>query len=427
MEDSVPGNRPAVSRRASSWLLLLPMLFFATHGRFWFAGTGDARSPAGYLLFVVVHALVLWAILSKARAVLALAWRMRLMMVLAVLTIVSALWSQDPVRSLSNGTFYLLDTLFALCLVVSYSIEELMELCMMAGAVAGVLSLALVVTLPSVGMAGYTRAPGAWRGLFQDRNTCAMFSVFFLSPALSFGRLGFTYKRFAYVALMALLVLKAEAVTALLVLVAYVTFLVVLRAFRRLGPRTGVAFAMILTPPFLIGGVLLALHSGDLLQLLGRDPTLTGRTEIWAVLFRSIAKRPLLGYGFYAFWLGLAGESANEIINANWVFGYAHNGALEVVLQLGLIGLLLFLAMFSCAVADAWTCWRRDRSPGVEWMISLLALTVFYNISEETIVWPNDILTILLLCACAGLSLAASRVSLTVPVPPRVLHDLSPA
>ena len=36
--------------------------------------------------------------------------------------------------------------------------------------------------------------------------------------------------------------------------------------------------------------------------VLGRDPTLTGRTEIWRFAIKSIASRPFLGYGYDVFW-----------------------------------------------------------------------------------------------------------------------------
>ena len=80
-----------------------------------------------------------------------------------------------------------------------------------------------------------------------------------------------------------------------------------------------------------------------------------GRTDIWVLVMRSIAKRPLLGYGYYAFWQGLKGESGNIIVAAHWVFGYAHNGVLEIWLQLGLVGtalsfVTLFQAIEKCLV-----------------------------------------------------------------------------
>src|SRR5438309_4055646 len=78
----------------------------------------------------------------------------------------------------------------------------------------------------------------------------------------------------------------------------------------------------------------------------GRDPTLTGRTELWPVLL-SMVVNPWIGHGFESFWLG-------EKLKALWAAYYfkpneAHNGYLEVYLNLGWIG-LFFLGgvIFSC-------------------------------------------------------------------------------
>jgi len=66
---------------------------------------------------------------------------------------------------------------------------------------------------------------------------------------------------------------------------------------------------------------------------LGRDSTLTGRTEIWAGIVPDFFNHPILGHGFSGFWTP-ARTSANQV-------GQAHNGYLEVSLELGLAGLLL--------------------------------------------------------------------------------------
>ena len=147
-----------------------------------------------------------------------------------------------------------------------------------------------------------------------------------------------------------------------------------------------------------------------LLTALGRNDSLSGRTVIWGFVARSIAKRPLLGYGFYSFWLGMKGESARLIVGTNWTFGYAHNGVLEIWLQLGLVGVVMFFITLLQATRDAWFCLRRDCTPGVQWYIGLIVLTMLYNVDESTVFWPIDLLTILYLVACAGLATTARQI-----------------
>jgi O-antigen ligase len=124
----------------------------------------------------------------------------------------------------------------------------------------------------------------------------------------------------------------------------------------------------------------------------------------------SIAKAPLLGYGFSAFWNGMHGESANVIAAAHWFFGYAHNGFLEIILQVGLVGFTLFLGTFFIACKNAWFCFKYQRTVGAEWYFSMLVLVVLYNIDEETVMWANDLLSILYIVACCGLAVEARRI-----------------
>ena len=284
-----------------------------------------------------------------------------------------------------------------------------MELVMLAGAVVAALGLIMVFGFPDLARASSARVYGAWLGIFMDRTTSASVCIFLLSPAIVLGKKNFTVKRLLYIVVMLAFIWKAQAATALIVLFAYAVTVLVLKLTIRLERKTLMVLALIVLPILIAAVVLVPPYLPVLLKALGRDPTLTGRTEIWGTLLRSVAKRPLLGYGYYAFWSGLSGESANAIVASQWVFGYAHNGYLEVVLQLGLVGLLAFFVTLLQALGNAWVCYRRDNSLGTIWYTSLIFLTIYYNISEETLIWPNSLRSILYVVGCCGLAMAAKE------------------
>lgn len=79
-----------------------------------------------------------------------------------------------------------------------------------------------------------------------------------------------------------------------------------------------------------------------ILRALGRDPTLTDRTLVWADLLE-VKINPIIGTGFESFWLGERLEHMQSL----WSFGpnQAHNGYLETYLNLGLVGLLLLIIL----------------------------------------------------------------------------------
>jgi len=68
----------------------------------------------------------------------------------------------------------------------------------------------------------------------------------------------------------------------------------------------------------------------------GRDDTFSGRTAIWAAAIDVGSDKPLLGHGYRTFWtLGLT----NRLL-----IGNGHNSFLDLWLELGLVGLGLFIA-----------------------------------------------------------------------------------
>jgi len=77
----------------------------------------------------------------------------------------------------------------------------------------------------------------------------------------------------------------------------------------------------------------------DLVTAIGRDPTLTGRTDLWKQCL-SISGNPLVGTGFESFWLGWRIQKIWEW-NPGIRLNEAHNGYLEMYLQLGWCGAII--------------------------------------------------------------------------------------
>ena len=88
----------------------------------------------------------------------------------------------------------------------------------------------------------------------------------------------------------------------------------------------------------LIGGTI-GTDLSALFELLDRDPSLTGRTDLWNYVIDAIREKPLFGWGYMAFWTPDS-PSATYIQNQiRWPAPNAHNGYLELTLGLGLVGL----------------------------------------------------------------------------------------
>jgi exopolysaccharide production protein ExoQ len=138
--------------------------------------------------------------------------------------------------------------------------------------------------------------------------------------------------------------------------------------------------------------------------MIGKDPGMNGRTAIWSSLMSAVLKHPLVGYGYRAFWRGLSGESANTILRVGWTgMGYAENGVLELWLELGAVGVLLYALVFISAAKDAVYCLRRNPPPSTMWYASILFYLVISNIWDGNLLLPSFLQCILPFVAYAGL------------------------
>jgi exopolysaccharide production protein ExoQ len=93
-----------------------------------------------------------------------------------------------------------------------------------------------------------------------------------------------------------------------------------------------------------------------LFEVTGKDPSLTGRTDLWTIALAEIARAPLLGTGYRAFWV--EGNSAAEALWTEYYIGSRsgfnfHNLYLSNAVEIGVVGvaaqvLLLASAFLLC-------------------------------------------------------------------------------
>jgi O-antigen ligase len=119
--------------------------------------------------------------------------------------------------------------------------------------------------------------------------------------------------------------------------------------------------------------------SGALLGLLGRTSSLTGRTDVWKAVL-SIHTNPLLGAGYESFWLGDRIEEVWRIVGFN-NFAEAHNGYLEIYINLGWLGLIMLGVLFVSGYRNALTSLRIDPLTG-RLKMAFFGAALIFNLSE---------------------------------------------
>ena len=108
----------------------------------------------------------------------------------------------------------------------------------------------------------------------------------------------------------------------------------------------------------------------------GRDQTLTGRTEIWNGLIPDAMERFVTGYGVGGFWTDLASSKHR--------YNEAHNGYLEIILQYGFFGLLIFIIFLLSFCRKTQKVMTQDFAWGTLCFCYLL-MAVVHNIAESSL------------------------------------------
>jgi len=135
------------------------------------------------------------------------------------------------------------------------------------------------------------------------------------------------------------------------------------------------------------------------LEAIGRNPTLTGRTEIWRVLLQ-VDGNPVFGTGFESFWLGERLEKLWNMGNLLNGLNQSHNGYLEVYLNLGCIGLALLAILIVTGYRNVIAALRRDPQTGAL-RLGFFVAAVIYSFTEAAFKIMSPIWIALLLAIAA--------------------------
>lgn len=246
-----------------------------------------------------------------------------------------------------------------------------------AGQVALAISVAATIAIPSsrAGVLLNGERLDGWHALFRHKNDLGPFLAMLVGLVLVVDKN--PWSRWPTVGIIGVMLLGSQSITGLTsALVGGATY-AWLSANRKADDRT-LSIAVALTTSIAIAAAL-GLRAGlpVLLEATGKDPTLSGRTDIWASVWGAVVDRPLLGYGRS----GLFFSPPNDISLELWrEIGFraphAHNGALDLTSQLGVIGLALFAALYFNTLRSAARSYRRGELFGSFTLVYMATMTV---------------------------------------------------
>ena len=371
---------------------------------------------AAVLTFAALAALVLNAMLGSLAALVFVAcgglliltnipqsldsvMRWWVVLLLPAYCLLTALWSQYPDNTLRYGLQLAFTLVVAVVITGRMSTTTLMRGLFVVYAVGVVLSVV-------IGRNG----GAAWLGIFGSKNAFAAHIAVFalIAVAMIADRGSHPLMRIAALGgalISGPLLVLAQSAGAILMVVPCIAIIVLVLLTGRLSPYqklfltalVAIALAALALVVVTMGDALLA----DVLEGSGKDPTLTGRTELWATGLSFIAERPLQGLGYRAFWvIGFAPAEelwAMFLVSSGAGFNF-HNTYISNAVEIGLVGLALqILIIYGGGFMSAAYAMLRPNAANAM-LLGLQVLMILRSFIEVEVFFEFSVRSILAVC-----------------------------
>lgn len=343
-----------------------------------------ALSPAvRSALNALSYPLVMLLILLSWKKVLYTATKDIFILLLVGIAVASIFWSAAPEFTSDEVRALVRSTALGVFIAARYSPTE------QARILACCLGLAAILSLLS-GLAT-SGAGQPWRGIFTYKNFLAAYmivgAVIFILTSLNRNQKHYWIGYFG-ACLTVLLLILSQSKTGYGVFCVLLCMLPIQKIIKQEYRLRVVIFTLFF---LLIGGSLILLIANlefILVDAAGKDLEFNGRLPIWILLFEKISESPLLGYGYAGFWTSseslfvLRNTWASSAADAGIRFN-SHNGYIEVALQLGLIGLSLYIFSFITTLLKIINLMlAKSKSLDCFWMLLILIAIFCSNFAD---------------------------------------------
>jgi exopolysaccharide production protein ExoQ len=326
--------------------------------------------------------------------------------VLTLMGPVSVIWSTNPTITLPRSIALIGTSLVGLYLASRYSVREQLKLLGWSFLLIIILSFLFAILIPYYGTMDRGIHAGAWRGIFLHKNVLGklmgLSGIIFLVLVMDLRE----NRWFAWTGLVlscSLLVLSRSS-SSMINFLSVVALVPIYNTFRW---RYYLMIPAIIAITILAGGMSLWLdqNAGILLGSIGKDPTLTGRTNMWPYIMEMVWKQPWLGYGYNGFWYNWNSPAAYVWSATGWTSPNSHNGFLDLWLDFGLVGVIIFAIGFFQTFLRGLKQLRTDKYATNFWSLLYLTYLVLCNLTESSLAIRNDIFWLLYITTSFSLAM----------------------
>ena len=285
-------------------------------------------------------------------------WRKKYVLALMsipFLYLASTMWTLVPQKTLIYSILVLLNAIFSAFLVKKYDPLNLYKIYI--NTVLLLIAIGLILYLFGYQNVVYydphdretILGTEPLRGLFNHKITAGYYAglAFYLSSIAYTG-----LKRFFYSVTFLSFILLTGSSSALALLVLGACMMAILKFLRRIRASKSTIILVLLIVPAVLGAIGLVMYEVVLVAL-GRDPTLTGRTLLWAWGIEVALEKPLLGWGYLGYnGTELAAQAAMQFEQfENYAVPHFHSSYVQLLVETGFVaGFLIIGAYYLCVI-----------------------------------------------------------------------------
>ena len=262
--------------------------------------------------------------------------------------ILSMIWSEESMISFKRSFQSFVDYLVIIMAVVFIKPQKVLNSVRIIVTLYILMTFFVVMVLPQ----GIDPVFNTWRGLSTQKNGLAQIALFCFLCSLFFYSMDDSiyskYWNYFVMGSSVLIIFMASSSTIILVflIIGGISLLIkISKAFNEI--RMGKVIFVTIISFVMIFLLFILFFAGEIFALVtdifNKDLTFTGRTIYWPYLIGDVQKNLFLGWGFGSYWVMGSEHLYRLFIIENLRMNTAHNGYIDLALQLGLIGFSIFI------------------------------------------------------------------------------------
>lgn len=360
---------------------------------------GESDPGSAITQFFALGVVLLW-MLARVRTLSRTVRDLMPYLAIAALCFASVLWSGFPLLTVRRSVTLTTCILYGAYMHDRLGLQGMIRLYYRTALGLAAASIVVYFAVPGIGRDTLLGYENAMRGVFAAKNSTGMAMLLGISCAVYLGSLTGVRRAGYVVGLLVLFgaLLMTRSATSTLIALAVIGLGA--RLWTR-NPTLKLLHGAAVAAVILVGVFSVLFWPEALFAVAGRDSSFTGRVPLWQESLKLIGQRPWLGYAYSAFWTVDNRDVRYLWKVIDWEAPNAHDGYLDILLQIGICGLALYMALWLRILTGAVRRIRAGSLPEAPWMLLFMAVNVLLNIDEGPLPYPDEFTLFVAACTIA--------------------------